>query len=78
MTTLEEYQKLLKNHDWTYMYSDDHRCYMNGAHNENKLERLSRTSELHKQLYKLWRAWYSQSMKQDKWLKTPEIDDVEV
>ena len=34
-TYLDRLEKLLKNHDWYYMYSDDSRAYESGA-NERK------------------------------------------
>ena len=30
-TYLDRLEKLLKNHDWYYIYSDDSRAYKNGA-----------------------------------------------
>lgn len=30
LPTLEEFQKLCENHDWTFGYSDDHRVYTRG------------------------------------------------
>jgi hypothetical protein len=35
--TLEEFEQLLKAHDWTYNYSDDHRAWTKGREQANKI-----------------------------------------
>lgn len=36
----KEYEQLLKNHDWTYMYSDDRRAYKKGQESWKKILEL--------------------------------------
>jgi hypothetical protein len=31
MSDIQQFELLLKNHDWTYMMSDDHRAYTKGV-----------------------------------------------
>jgi len=38
---MEEYVKLLKSHDWTYDYSDDHSVWRRGADAHKKLRQMS-------------------------------------
>ena len=35
--TLEEFEQLLKAHDWTYNYSDDHRVWTKGREQANNI-----------------------------------------
>lgn len=35
--TLEEFEQLLKAHDWTYNYSDDHRVWTRGREQANNI-----------------------------------------
>lgn len=34
----EYFQKMLKEHDWTYMYSDDHRYWVKGSEEMKKIQ----------------------------------------
>lgn len=36
---LVQYERLLKTHDWTYNYSDDHRAWQNGRIEADELRR---------------------------------------
>ena len=49
--TLEEYELALKNADWWYMMSDDHRAYTAGRYECKKLYKVSEQSEDHKKLW---------------------------
>lgn len=40
MTTLEDLEKALRNHDWTYQYSDDPTWYRRGADEARDIERM--------------------------------------
>lgn len=37
---LQEFEKLLKNHDWYYEYSDDHRVWRNGCNEFDALVKM--------------------------------------
>ncbi len=37
--TLQEFEQLLKVHDWTYQYSDDHRAWDKGREQANKIDK---------------------------------------
>lgn len=49
--TLEEYEQLLKNHDWFYTMSDDARVYREGLKKEKLILEQSLTSKEHEKLY---------------------------
>lgn len=36
---LVEFERLLKKHDWTYNYSDDHRAWQNGRMESDEIRR---------------------------------------
>lgn len=38
MTELEQYEEDLKNHDWTFEYSDDHRVWKMGWEEQKRLQ----------------------------------------
>lgn len=42
---LETYMKDLKNHDWFFAMSDDHRVYMRGNAERDRLVKLAESSE---------------------------------
>lgn len=33
-----EFADMLRNHDWFYVMSDDHRVYKNGSYNEERIQ----------------------------------------
>jgi hypothetical protein len=37
--TLQEFEQLLKAHDWTYNYSDDHRAWDKGREQANQIDK---------------------------------------
>lgn len=39
---LEQYKNLLKTHDWTYQYSDDHRAWEKGNNAQKVLTELAK------------------------------------
>ena len=42
MNNLETFDKACQAHDWTYMYSDDHRAYTAGNNSASTIWRLHR------------------------------------
>lgn len=49
--TENEYAKLLRDHDWHYEFSDDHRWYKKGLAERTELRRIANTSEQFKLMY---------------------------
>lgn len=49
--SLDDYEKKLKGHDWTYMYSDDNRVYKRGRDSESEIKSHAGQSKEHKALY---------------------------
>ncbi len=48
---IDEYIKLLKQHDWTYDYSDDHRAWTKGKEQRKVLTQMQQVMDPH---YKVW------------------------
>lgn len=49
--TLQDYETLLKNHDWYYMMSEDSHVYRIGSHSYSNIKQLSDSSEKHLELF---------------------------
>ena len=58
--TLQEFYDLLKAHDWTYEYSDDHRHWTRGCDEDNMIRHIldgnSRDPQF-RGLYDQYRSW---------------------
>lgn len=51
----EDFIQLLKSHDWTYQFSDDHRVYKRGQLERDAINRIkSELGELGQQLYDIY------------------------
>lgn len=48
---LEEYEQMLKNHDWFYEFSDDPTVYRTGQENSKQIYATSKQSEEHLELF---------------------------
>lgn len=55
MTTLKEFDKMLSHHDWYYAFADDYSTYSRGQQSANELIAISRESDEHAKLFKVWR-----------------------
>lgn len=51
-TTIDEFKRMLKGHDWYYMYSDDHSVYLRGKKNSELLLDIAASSVQHYEVYK--------------------------
>jgi hypothetical protein len=49
--SLAEYWDELNRHDWYYPYSDDHRVWLRGVKDEQRLEAIAKESPAHQELY---------------------------
>jgi len=49
--TLQDYETLLKNHDWYYMMSEDSTIYRIGSRSYDDIKKLSNSSEKHLELF---------------------------
>ena len=50
-STIQDYETLLKNHDWYYMMSEDNSVYNRGCHTNNNIKELGNSSEKHLELF---------------------------
>jgi len=60
--SLDDYEKKLKGHDWTYMYSDDNRVYKRGRDSESEIKSHAGQSKEHKALYDKYRLGEEKEM----------------
>ena len=56
--TKEEYQKLLENHDWYFMMSDDFRVWERGQKNLDKLLRIASQNSEFRNLFNEYQEKY--------------------
>ena len=57
---IEEFYDLLKAHDWTYDYSDDHRHWQKGHNQREQLHRVIKQNEddpRYRALFDQYRLW---------------------
>ena len=52
MSQIQYFKALLLKHDWTYMYSDDHRAFAAGMKESKELKNLAKLNPLLEALYK--------------------------
>lgn len=57
MMNLKEYYALLGGHDWTYSYSDDHRCWQAGEAARRELAIIAKQSPQHQHLFNAWEEY---------------------
>ena len=58
--TLQEFYDLLKRHDWTYNYSDDHRVWQKGLDESKMIQHIlmGNSKDLRfRKLYDEYQAW---------------------
>ncbi len=57
LITLEEFEQLLKEHDWLFEYSDDASRYKKGFKMQSKIDKILETFEDNKKFQKLNRIY---------------------
>lgn len=50
MTSLKDFYRMLTNHDWYHMMSDDHSVWLRGCASEKRLAIIAKESEEHAKL----------------------------
>jgi len=55
---LKEFDTMLKNFDWYYNMSDDHRVWRAGEAANARIREVAKTSDVHKELYEFWSKHY--------------------
>jgi len=55
---MDKYIDMLKKHDWTYNYSDDHRYYVKGSEEEKAIRALGDIVDPDRKLYKQYSPFY--------------------
>lgn len=56
--SLEDFEKLLKEHDWYFEMADDQRAWSAGVKTWEEIKKHKDTSPLHKELYEKYLAKY--------------------
>lgn len=69
----QEFFSQLERHDWTYMYSDNHRAYTRGRDNMQRLQEVASQSPELKQLLDNYSRWFWNHVDGDKSLEKPTV-----
>jgi len=72
---MEEYLKLLKSHDWTYEYSDDHRVWKRGSEQASKIRALGDKVDPDRELYKKHSPFYDDVKDESQYTPTRDKED---
>ena len=70
--TREEFYNELEQHDWTFMYSDDHSMYTRGRQNIERLTAIASQSPELEELFNAYSKWYWNRM--DGSLEKPTVE----
>jgi len=74
---MEEYIKLLKSHDWTYDYSDDHSVWQRGSKEADAIRRLGDKVDPDRELYKKHSPFYDDVKDESQYTPTRDKEDLE-
>jgi len=74
---MEEYIKLLKSHDWTYDYSDDHSVWQRGSKEADAIRRLGDKVDPDRELYKKHSPFYDDVKDESQYTPTKDKEDLE-
>ena len=69
---MEKYINMLKSHDWTYQYSDDHRYWTKGRDEEDAIRRLGDIVDPDRKLYKKYSPFYDEDITSERSLTKGE------
>jgi hypothetical protein len=72
---MKEYLKLLKSHDWTYEYSDDHSVWQRGSKQSDAIRRLGDKVDPDRELYKKHSPFYDDVKDESQYTKTRDKED---
>jgi hypothetical protein len=64
--TLKEFEELVANHDMSYAYSDDHRCYTNGHLQYRNIMREAEKLP-HEDVVRIWNAQVEKNFTERAW-----------
>ena len=74
---MEEYIKMLKSHDWTYDYSDDHSVWKRGSAEAAEIRRLGDKVDPDRELYKKHSPFYDDVKDESQYTPTRDKEDLE-
>ena len=74
---MEEYIKLLKSHDWTYEYSDDHSVWKRGSAQADAIRRLGDKVDPDRELYKKHSPFYDDVKDESQYTPTRDEEDLD-
>jgi len=70
---MDKYIDMLKKHDWTYNYSDDHRYYVKGSEEEKAIRALGDIVDPDRKIYKKYSPFHEQI--EEKLSKSDDMGD---
>jgi len=74
---MEEYIKMLKSHDWTYDYSDDHSVWKRGSAEAAEIRRLGDKVDPDRELYKKYSPFHDDVKDESQYTPTRDKEDLE-
>ena len=74
---MAEYIKMLKSHDWTYEYSDDHSVWQRGSKEADAIRRLGDKVDPDRELYKKHSPFYDDVKDESQYTPTRDKEDLE-
>ena len=72
---IQEFFKLLENHDWFYQYSDDHRAWEKGRKEGQRLQSIIQEVPLYTTMYLAMSDYMFKPLEERKDLVKPKLED---
>jgi hypothetical protein len=72
---IQEFFKLLENHDWYYQYSDDHRAWSKGRNESLRLQSIIQEVPLYTTMYLTMSDYMFKPLEERKDLVKPKLED---
>jgi len=72
---IQEFFKLLENHDWYYQYSDDHRAWTKGRNENQRLQSIIQEVPLYTKMYLAMSDYMFKPLEERKDLVKPKLED---
>lgn len=73
---MNKYIDMLKKHDWTYQYSDDHRYYVKGSEEDKAIRALGDIVDPDRKLYKQYSPFFDDKPEQESIQTNYKVSDI--
>lgn len=78
LMSFNEYETRLKNHDWYFEYSDDHRVWRKGKDTYTALQFIARKHPVYAAAFKLWADYIFKKPNEVSWAEAGIIRDIQI